>query len=264
MLHVISPSKTLNFEALDYGEIARKVTKPRSLEESSVLIQDLKELSSIEVQKLMKVSEKIANLNVERYRSFETPFTPANSKPAGFAFKGDVYRGLDFESLTDEQVQFAQTHLRVLSGLYGVLRPMDLIQPYRLEMGTKFRNDLGKNLYEFWGEKITNKLNKDLKESGSDYLINLASQEYFKAIKRNKLNKPVLDIQFKELRDDKYKIIAFSAKYARGLMSRFIIENGVANEQALKDFNVDGYSWNSKLSGEQEWIFTRTRPAKKN
>ncbi len=253
MLILISPAKTL-----DYSEASYEFhSKPRMLKDSQVLVEDLKQKSSKDLQQLMSVSEKIANLNVERFQSFKTPFNTKNAKPSVLAFKGDVYTGLQAEEMDKEDLEFAQDHLRILSGLYGVLRPMDLMQPYRLEMGTRLKNEKGKNLYEFWDDRITKTLNKDLKSSGGNAIINLASKEYFGSVKTQSLKGDLYHVNFKEERNGKYKIISFNAKKARGVMSRYIIKNRLTEPESLKAFDEDGYAFNPDLSSEREWIFTR-------
>ncbi|MEL6941603.1 MAG: peroxide stress protein YaaA, partial [Bacteroidota bacterium] len=188
---------------------------------------------------------------------FSTPFNLENAKQAVLAFKGDVYQGLEAGDFTGEDLEFAQQHLRILSGLYGVLRPMDLMQPYRLEMGTRLAQNGSKNLYEFWDKKITKILNKDLKESGGEWIVNLASNEYFKSVKKDQLKGKLLNIDFKENRDGKYKTIAFNAKKARGAMSRQIIKHRLNEVEAIKSLIVNDYIFNQELSNEQHFIFTK-------
>lgn len=253
MLIVLSPAKTLDFSPAENSKFSR----PRLINQSKKLVRILKKKSSSDLQKLMSVSEKIANLNVERFQSFSFPFTPENAKPSIFAFKGDVYTGLEAETFSKKEVEFAQTHLRILSGLYGLLKPLDLMQAYRLEMGTKLVNGDLKNLYEFWDKRITDLINEDLKESGSDILLNLASKEYFKAIKSKALKGRILNIDFKENRDGKLKIIAFNAKKARGRMSHLIIKEGITKPEALKELVVNDYIFSAGHSDENNFVFVK-------
>jgi len=254
MLIVISPAKTLDFET---APITKEFTQPEFLKESRKLISDLKKLSPAEVSSLMKISDKLGTLNFLRFNDWKTPFNLSNAKQALLAFKGDVYTGLDAESMSNQDLKFAQKHLRILSGLYGVLKPLDLMQAYRLEMGTQFENKNGKDLYEFWGKKITEQINKDLKASKSKYLINLASNEYFKSLQANDINAEIIVPVFKDYKNGKYKIISFYAKKARGLMSAYIIKNRLKNTEEIKGFNIDGYKYYKSESNESEWVFQR-------
>ncbi len=252
MLVIVSPAKKLDFESSapisDYVE-------PKFIEKSEVLIKELKKCSPAEISKMMKLSEALTNLNVGRYKSFKTPFTPENAKQAIFSFKGDTYVGLDAESLNKTQIKYAQNHLRILSGLYGVLSPLELIQPYRLEMGTKFSCNGSKNLYEFWKEDLTAELNTILKKE--KILVNCASGEYSGAVDFSRLNGEVVTPVFKDKKNDQYKIIGLFAKRARGMMARFIIENKVTEMEALKGFDSDGYKFNPSMSEGNELVFTR-------
>lgn len=254
MLIVISPAKTLDYESAPKTKI---FTMPDYLKQSQQLINRLRNFSSLDISDLMKVSAKIADLNFERYESWKKPFTPKNAKQSILAFKGDVYTGLDAESFKADDFKFAQNHLRVLSGLYGLLRPLDLMQPYRLEMGTRLKTDYGKNLYEFWGSEITDGLNKQLKKIKSDYLVNLASNEYFKAVKPTELNAEIITPAFKEFKNGDYKMIGIYAKKARGMLSRYIIQNKLSSPEELKSFNEDGYRFNKTLSKGNSFVFTR-------
>lgn len=257
MLTVISPAKTLDF---DTPPTMRKATQPEFLDQSAQLVDDARGMSPADIRSLMGVSEKIADLNHGRFMNWGTPFDLDNAKQSILAFKGDVYTGLEAETLDRQQLSFAQTHLRILSGLYGILRPLDLMQPYRLEMGLKFANRGGKNLYEFWGGDITTSLNKQLKKSGTPVLVNLASNEYFKAIQPGELDGDVVTPVFKDLKGDKYRIISFFAKKARGQMARFIIDNELNDPEGLKKFKVDGYRYNRAESTARELVFTRDKP----
>ncbi len=254
MLTVISPAKTLDYES----PVTTKLhSMPRFLEHSAQLINTLEALSVQEVAELMKLSDKLASLNVARYASWQEQFNPSDARQAVLAFKGDVYTGLAAETLSEEQLEYAQQHLRILSGLYGVLKPLDLMQPYRLEMGTKLNNAKGKDLYQFWGTRLTESLNEELASDNSPVLVNLASNEYFKAIKPKLLNARVITPVFKDWKNGQYKIISFYAKKARGLMSRYIIEEKINAPEALKAFNYEGYQFSETLSEGDTLVFTR-------
>jgi hypothetical protein len=254
MLVVISPAKTLDFESSPRTQLA---TMPVFLDDSELLISALKEYSPAELASFMHLSDKLAALNSTRYENWSRPFSPKNAKQAILAFQGDVYTGLDAENLSKEEDDFAQAHLRILSGLYGVIRPFDLIQPYRLEMGTKLSTQRGKDLYAFWGNKLTDSLNADLEASKTDTLINLASNEYFKSIKTKQLNARIITPVFKDEKNGKYKVISFYAKKARGMMVRFIVQNSIEAPEQIKKFNMGGYSFNKAMSSEKDWVFTR-------
>jgi len=254
VLIVISPAKTLNYET---PATTKKSSQPALLDESQELIDGLKKLAPQDIAKLMGVSDKLGTLNYDRYQQWQQPFNKDNAKQALLAFKGDVYTGLNAESFGPVELAFAQKHLCILSGLYGVLKPLDLMQAYRLEMGTKFNNSRGKDLYEFWGERITVLLNKQLKSLKSDVLVNLASNEYFKSVKLNALNANVVTPIFKDKKNGQYKIISFYAKKARGLMSAYAIEKGITDAAKLKRFNREGYAYSKESSNESEWVFTR-------
>jgi cytoplasmic iron level regulating protein YaaA (DUF328/UPF0246 family) len=227
------------------------------LTQSRKLVRRMRQLSGQELSKLMHVSDNIAELNQQRFKKWKTPFNPENARQAIFAFKGDVYIGLDAYSMTAQNVDFAQDHLRILSGLYGLLRPLDLMQPYRLEMGTRIDTDMGNNLYQFWDGRITKTLNQELKQSGSNSLINLASNEYFKSIKPKLLKADVITPVFKDYNKGSYQVIGFFAKKARGLMTRYLIDNEIDNPATLKDFSAEGYAFNTAMSNSNEWVFTR-------
>ncbi len=253
MLFIISPAKTLDFSKSTVGNHSI----PQLLGQSGILIDELKTKDAAAIKSLMKVSDKIAELNVARYKAFTTPFTLENSKQALLAFKGDVYLGLDAVSFDEKDLGYAQEHLRILSGLYGILKPLDLMQPYRLEMGTRLQNERGKNLYEFWGERITELLNQELKQQKKQIIVNLASKEYFKAVKQKALQAEVYNIAFKENKGDQYKIVAFFAKKARGMMCHYAVKNQITQVEDLKGFDYDGYFFNADLSSEKDWVFTR-------
>lgn len=253
MLTLISPAKKLDYEQQDER---RPHTQPELLDHAQELLSDLKTLSPQDVCALMGLSDKLGALNYERFQAWQRPFTAENAKQAVLAFKGDVYQGLDAESMSDEDLKWAQDNLRILSGLYGVLRPLDLMQPYRLEMGTKFSNNRGKDLYSFWDGVINNQLNSLLEEPNA-VLVNLASNEYFKAVKEKTLSARIVTPVFMDNKDGKYKMISFFAKKARGLMAAFIIKNKITDVELLKNFDSDGYSFNASLSEADKWVFTR-------
>jgi cytoplasmic iron level regulating protein YaaA (DUF328/UPF0246 family) len=254
MLTIISPAKKL-----DYSELSESLnfTQPLLLEHSEQLLKDLRLLSPKDICSLMGLSDKLGALNYARFQEWQTPFSSDNAKQAILAFKGDVYQGLDAENMNADELNWAQDNLRILSGLYGLLRPLDLMQPYRLEMGTKFANKRGANLYQFWGDIITNQLNKLLSASPKSVLVNLASNEYFKSVQAKNLNAEIITPVFMDQKGDKFKIISFFAKRARGLMSAFIIKNKITDAQQLKTFEVGGYSFNAAMSEGNKWVFCR-------
>jgi cytoplasmic iron level regulating protein YaaA (DUF328/UPF0246 family) len=254
MLVVVSPAKTLDFES---PAPAARATQPRMLDDSERLVDRMRELSPAEIASLMKVSDKIAHLNADRFAGWKRPFNKDNAKPAAFAFKGDVYTGLDIESFGEDELKGAQKRLRILSGLYGVLRPLDLMQPYRLEMGTRLENSEGKDLYSFWGDRITKKLNKDLLEEGSGVLVNLASNEYFRSVKPGKLDARIITPVFQDEKNGQYKVISFYAKKARGLMAAWIIRNNPEKPADLKKFAEQGYRYSPDDSTEDKPVFKR-------
>jgi cytoplasmic iron level regulating protein YaaA (DUF328/UPF0246 family) len=254
MLMLISPAKKLDVET---PAPIKKSTQAELLDEAQLLINDLRRLAPQDVSALMGISDKLGVLNYERYQDWQLPFTSENAKQAILAFKGDVYVGLDAESFDAEDFRFAQQHLRILSGLYGVLRPLDLMQAYRLEMGTRFENPRGKDLYQFWGSVITDALNAQLKKNKSDVLVNLASNEYFKSVKKAKLAVDIITPIFKDNKNGQYKIISFYAKKARGLMAAYAIKHKITDAGQLKQFDTDGYQYNAELSKENDWVFTR-------
>ncbi|NWL79797.1 peroxide stress protein YaaA [Pseudomonas taiwanensis] len=257
MLLVISPAKTLDYET---PPVTSRFTQPEFLDHAQELIQQLRELSPAQIAELMHLSDKLAGLNVARYGSWHPDFTPANAKQALLAFKGDVYTGLNAEDFVEADFDFAQQHLRMLSGLYGLLRPLDLMQPYRLEMGTKLANARGKDLYAFWGERISGWLNEALAAQGDDILLNLASNEYFSSVKRKALNARIIDTEFKDLKNGQYKIISFYAKKARGLMARYVIKERLQDPEGLKDFNYQGYRYSAEHSKPDSLVFLRDEP----
>lgn len=254
MLIVISPAKTLDYET---PAKTKTFTLPDYLDDSAELIHRMREFSALDIAELMHVSSKIAELNFDRFEAWNKNFTEKNAKQAVLAFKGDVYTGLDAESFSAKDFKFAQSHLRILSGLYGLLRPLDLMQPYRLEMGSKLSNERGRNLYEFWGNTLTDGLNAQLKKIKSEHLINLASNEYFKAVKPKQINGEVITPAFKEYKNGDYKMIGFYAKKARGMLSRYIIQNQLSDIEDIKSFDMEGYKFNKSLSKGNNWVFTR-------
>lgn len=254
MLITISPAKTLDFES---PLATTHFTQPELLKYSQQLIEECRKLSSSDIASLMKISDKLAGLNAARFGEWQPNFTPENARQAILVFKGDVYTGMQAELFSEDDFQFAQQHLRMLSGLYGVLRPLDLMQPYRLEMGIKLKNSKGSDLYQFWGNTITETLNKALEEQGDNILINLASDEYFKSVNPKKLNAEIVKPVFLDEKNGKYKVISFYAKKARGLMSRFIIQEKLTNKVQLKEFDLEGYQFNSAESEGNTLVFKR-------
>ena len=254
MLAILSPAKTLDYET----PLKTKLnSQPIYGRESNQLIKTLKTFEPFEVASLMKISDKLADLNHKRYVEWRNKPAESKTRPAALAFKGDVYQGLEAESFNDHDLKFAQRHLRILSGLYGLLRPLDVIQPYRLEMGTKLKTSKGQNLYDYWGTKLTDGLNEALKESKEGTLVNLASNEYFGAVQPELLEGSLLNIGFKEKRNGQLKFVSFSAKKARGLMANFIIKERVKKPDDLKSFYLEDYRFNAKMSSELEWTFSR-------
>ncbi|MDC8832586.1 peroxide stress protein YaaA [Alteromonas gilva] len=254
MLVVVSPAKNLDFES---SIPVKDYSQPRLIDEAAKLAGECKSLTPAQLGSLMKISDKLATLNAERFDAFSVPFTPDNARQALFAFNGDVYTGLDAHTLSEPDIHYAQQHLRILSGLYGVLRPLDLMQAYRLEMGTKLDNSRGKNLYEYWGDLITDTLNNALSEQGDNVLVNLASNEYFKAVKKARLNGMIVTPVFKDCKNGQYKIISFYAKKARGLMARYIIQHQVQDVAGLTAFDCAGYYFSEEQSSATELVFLR-------
>ncbi len=254
MLIVLSPAKTLDYATPANTEIN---TKPDFIKRSAELIAILKEYSPDQIGSLMRISDPLAVLNAHRFADWSSKFTLKNSKQAMLAFNGDVYEGLNAASLNAAQLAYMQSKVRILSGLYGSLRPLDLMQPYRLEMGTKLANPAGKDLYAFWGDTVTHALNEVIAKQKSSALINLASEEYFKVVKPALLKVPVITPVFQDWKNGQYKIISFYAKRARGLMARYAAVKGLVQPQALKHFDVDGYAFDETVSNEKSWIFKR-------
>lgn len=256
MLIVLSPAKSLDYET---PSSVKKHTLPDFVTESAQLIADLKKLSPQQLAKLMGVSDSLAALNVGRFRDWSTKFSSSNSKPALLAFNGDVYEGFAASSLTAKDLDFAQDHVRILSGLYGALKPLDLMQPYRLEMGTALKNVRGKDLYAFWGDRITKSLKQVLAKQKNPVLLNLASEEYFKVVQAKDLGYEIISPVFQDAKDGKYKIISFYAKRARGLMARFVVENRIDDPRDLKQFKAEGYRYSASESKPNQPVFRRAK-----
>jgi len=254
MVIIISPAKTINENP---AKITDYHTLPVFRKDASVLVKELKKLTVNELAALMDINPKLAELNFKRYMLWSEDFPPENSRQAVLMFNGEVYNGLKAGTLKESDLRYAQDRLRILSGLYGVLCPLDLMQPYRLEMGTALKNPAGKDLYTFWGDKLTEALNEALSLQPEKTLVNLASQEYFKAIDAKKINGRIITPVFKESRPEGFKIITIYAKKARGLMTRFVIENRVEKAEGLKLFDTEGYYYDDRMSGEGEWVFVR-------
>jgi uncharacterized protein len=254
MLIVLSPAKTLDFETTAK---TKTHTQPAFVRQSSELVDTLKRYSPAQIASLMGISDALAHLNAERFASWSPDFTPENSKQAILAFNGDVYEGLNASSLAAKQMEYAQAHIRILSGLYGLLRPLDLMQPYRLEMGTALPTAKGKNLYQFWGDTLTAALNQALTENKSKAVVNLASEEYFKSVQPKGLIVPVVTPVFEDWKAGHYKVISFHAKRARGMMARFAAQKAIKDAEKLKAFNSEGYGFDEDASTELRWVFRR-------
>ncbi|WP_028226282.1 peroxide stress protein YaaA [Paraburkholderia ferrariae] len=259
MIIVLSPAKSLDYDTPAHVETH---TLPDFIDDAAELIDGLRRLSPQQIGTLMSISDPLAHLNFQRYADWSKRFSKANSKQAVLAFNGDVYEGFDAKSLARADLDYAQQHVRVLSGLYGVLRPLDLLQPYRLEMGTRFENARGKDLYAFWGERITHALNAQLEYNarhakGAQVLVNCASNEYFKAVKPKQLAAPVVTPVFEDWKGGRYKIISFHAKRARGLMARYAVEHRIAEPEALKGFDAEGYAFDAQASNDSTYVFRR-------
>ncbi|MCF6288005.1 MAG: peroxide stress protein YaaA [Proteobacteria bacterium] len=260
MLITLSPSKGQDFEQASPTET---FTIPAQLAASNELVKELIKFTVDELKQLMSISDNLAKLNYQRYQDFSTPFNPQNAKQALFAFKGDVYAGINTSSMQQQDFAYAQSHLRILSGLYGCLKPLDLMQAYRLEMKTKFANNKGDNLYKFWGNSITNELNLTLAKQQQKVLVNLASNEYWRAVNPKQINGKIVHVAFKENKDGKSRIIAIFAKKARGMMADYLIRNQIETIEGLKGFDYDGYKIDNKLSTDTQLIFSRTQPKPK-
>ena len=254
MLILLSPAKTLDF---NISPQTRNFTQPEFLDEASTLVNILRKYTPKQLQELMSINPGLADLNTKRFFDWHLPFTPENAKQALLVFKGEVYTGLEAQNFSQDDLEFAQDHLRILSGLFGVLRPLDLIQPYRLEMGTRLKTRKGADLYEFWGGKITKSIKKAMAESGGNLLVNLASNEYFKSLDAKKLGAKIITPVFKDFHNGQYRFLTIYGKRARGMMTRFIIQNQISNPEDIKSFDEDGYIFNPGLSKGNEWVFTR-------
>jgi len=257
MLIVLSPAKKLDFES---ENLRSGSGVPALLTQTRKLVKVAKTLRAEDLKAMMGISDNLAALNVARFKAFKTPFTPTNARPALDAFQGDVYVGLEASTLDEKARQFAHHHIRILSGLYGILKPLDLMQAYRLEMGVKFTNERGSNLYAFWGDLISKELNKTMADDKDPVLINLASNEYFKAVNSKALKARIVTPVFQDIKEGKARVVSFLAKKARGLMTRYVIDNRIEDPEALKAFSVGGYRFKPALSTESKWVFQRLQP----
>ena len=261
MYFLLSPAKSLNEKDAVPVNLGNYYSQPELIEHSQVLMKNLKAKEPIDLQELMSISDDLAQLNAKRNQDWawseNEPFTDNNAKPAGYLFDGDVYSGLDMYHMDKEAAIYVNEHLGILSGLYGVLKPLDLIQPYRLEMGTKLKNERGDNLYEFWGEAVTDAINARMADSEDKVLINLASNEYFKVIKKKALNAEIITPRFEDEKNGQYKVISFYAKKARGLMVKYAADNKLTNAEQLKQFDLAGYYYVDELSDDKTWTFRR-------
>jgi cytoplasmic iron level regulating protein YaaA (DUF328/UPF0246 family) len=260
MLTLLSPAKKLNFDAPD---TALEFTAPRLTKDTVELAKVAKKQSAADLKRLMHISDALAELNADRFKAFNLKGQANETKPAGLAFDGDVYWGLDADTLDDGDLAYAQDHLRILSGLYGLLRPLDSIQAYRLEMGTKLETKRGASLYDFWGSRIADTVNADLEGHADTTVVNLASNEYFKAVDKKALGQPVVTAKFLNVKDGEARALMYYAKFARGLMARWIMQNRVEKASDLRDFNVEGYKLDKKASSETELVFSRKQPPPK-
>jgi uncharacterized protein len=258
MLIVLSPAKSLDYET---PPTTAEHTLPQFVKEASALVKVLKQKSPAQLSVLMGISDPLAALNAARFGAWSPKFSASNAKQAALAFDGDVYGGLDAPSLTEKQLQFAQQHVRILSGLYGVLRPLDWMQPYRLEMGTPLENAHGKDLYAWWGAKVTDALNAEMAGHKTPVLVNLASNEYFKVVKPKQVKARIVTPTFEEGKGGQFKVVSFFAKRARGLMARYAITHKLTHVEKLKAFNVEGYAFAPQVSGPDHWVFRRTGTA---
>lgn len=260
MLTLLSPAKKLNMDPAETGLLA---TAPRLTSDTLELAKVAKEQSADDLKRLMHISDNLAKLNADRFKAFNLEGQSNSAKSAGLAFDGDVYWGLEAKSLSDEDLTYAQEHLRILSGLYGVLRPMDAIQPYRLEMGTKLKTKRGGSLYDFWGTSIAETLISDMDGHDDQTIVNLASNEYFKAVDKKTLNRPIIEAKFLNIKDGETRNLMYYAKFARGLMARWIMQNRIERTEDLMDFNLDGYTLDKKQTTESLLVFSRKQPPKK-
>ncbi|MDX1788384.1 MAG: peroxide stress protein YaaA [Psychrobacter sp.] len=266
MYFLLSPAKSLNEKDAVPVNLGNYYSQPELIEHSQVLMKNLKAKEPIDLQELMSISDDLAQLNAKRNQDWawseNKPFTDNNAKPAGYLFDGDVYSGLDMYQMDKDTAIYINEHLGILSGLYGVLKPLDLIQPYRLEMGTKLKNERGDNLYEFWGEAVTDAINARMADSNDKVLVNLASNEYFKVIKKKALNAEIITPRFEDEKNGQYKVISFYAKKARGLMVKYAADNKLTNAEQLKQFDLAGYYYVDELSDDKTWTFRRDESAK--
>lgn len=266
MYFVLSPAKSLNESDTVPINVGNHYSQPELIAQAQTLMKILKEKEPVDLQELMGISDDLAQLNTERNGAWQwseaQPFTTDNAKPAGYLFDGDVYTGLDMYGMDKDTAIYTNEHVGILSGLYGLLKPFDLMLPYRLEMGTKLKNERGDNLYEFWGEQITDAINQQMADNGDDTLVNLASNEYFKAVKKKALNVTVITPRFEDYKNGKYKVISFYAKKARGLMVKFAADNKLTDAEQLKDFNLAGYYFCAEASDNKTWTFRRDEIAK--
>ncbi|MFZ2844560.1 peroxide stress protein YaaA [Psychrobacter sp.] len=265
MYFLLSPAKSLNETNAIPVNLGNYYSQPELIEHSQVLMKILKSKEPIDLQEMMSISDDLAQLNAKRNQdwawSASERFTDDNAKPAGYLFDGDVYTGLDMYAMDKDTAIYVNEHLGILSGLYGVLKPLDLIQPYRLEMGTKLQNARGDNLYEFWGEEVTNTINERMADSNDKVLVNLASNEYFKSVKKNALNAEVITPRFEDEKNGQYKVISFYAKKARGLMVKYAADNRLTNAEQLKQFDLAGYYYCADASDDKTWTFRRDKSA---
>ena len=257
MITLLSPAKKLNFDPLG---TQLEITQPRLAGDTRAIAGVAKKQSAASLKKLMHISDKLAELNAERFKAFDLDGRSNSAKPAGLTFDGDVYWGLEAKSMSEDTLSYAQDHLRILSGLYGLLRPMDAIQPYRLEMGTKMKNPRGKSLYDFWGSRIAETLESDMSEHADQTIVNLASNEYFKAVDQSALPASVINASFLNVKDGEARSLMYHVKFARGLMARWIMENRLDRAEGLKGFNTEGYAFDAKASTESEMVFSRKQP----
>ena len=261
MYFLLSPAKSLNETNAIPVNLGNYYSQPELIEHSQALMKILKSKEPIDLQEMMSISDDLAQLNAKRNQdwawSASEPFTDDNAKPAGYLFDGGVYTGLDMYHMDKDTAVYVNEHLGILSGLYGVLKPLDLIQPYRLEMGTKLKNERGDNLYEFWGEEVTNLINARMADNNDKVLVNLASNEYFKSVKKKALNAEVITPRFEDEKNGQYKVISFYAKKARGLMVKYAADNKLTKAEQLKQFNLAGYYYCADASDDKTWVFRR-------